>query len=141
MLLNDWRTYALGSAIFASLTAVTAKVGVSELPSNLATFVRTVVILFFVAGMVSWRNEWNLSSFDKKSALFLIASGICTGASWLCYFHALKLGPASRVAPVDKLSVGFTMLLAIITLGEQFSFKVVVGGALVTLGSLIIAIA
>jgi transporter family protein len=140
VLLNDWRLFAIGSAIFASLTAITAKVGVSNLPSNLATLFRTVVIVLFLVGIVAWRNEWQFSAVDKRSALFLIVSGLCTGASWLCYFHALKLGPASQVAPVDKLSVGLTMILAFAMLGEKFTLKVVLGGILVTTGSFLIAL-
>ena len=108
MLINDWRLYALGSAAFAALTAIFGKIGVSSINSNLATFIRIIVILFFTAGIVTFRNEWQVpSSLDKKSLMFLVLSGLATGGSWLCYYHALKLGPASKVAPIDKLSVVF----------------------------------
>ncbi|RZA00910.1 MAG: EamA family transporter [Proteobacteria bacterium] len=136
----DWRAYALGSAIFAALTAVLAKVGVAHLPSNFATFLRTIVVIAFLAAIVSFRREWAFAQVDRRSALFLVLSGIATGASWLCYFRALQVGPASRVAPVDKLSVVFVMVLAVVFLGESLDTRAIIGGALIAAGSLLLVL-
>lgn len=138
---TDWRFFALASAVFAALTAIFGKVGVSSINSNMATFIRTVVILAFTAGVVFWRNEWSTpASLDRKSILFLFLSGLATGASWLCYYRALQLGPASKVAPLDKLSVGIAILLAVLFLGEQLDWKTLVGGSLIVVGSLILVL-
>ena len=140
-MLSDWRFYALLSAFFAALTAIFGKIGVTGLNSNLATFIRTVVILVFSATIVSLGKEWKMpSALDSKSILFLVLSGLATGASWLCYYRALQIGPASRVAPLDKLSVAMTISMAVIFLGETASWKMVLGGVLIVLGSIVIAV-
>jgi bacterial/archaeal transporter family protein len=144
----DWRLFALASAGFAALTAIFGKLGVTTgaepLNSNLATLIRTVVIFVVTALLVTIRGEWKLpsdaaatSDFGWKAVLFLVLSGIATGASWLCYYRALQLGPASKVAPVDKLSVAFVIVLAAIFLGETLTFKTVLGAALIVAGSLV----
>ncbi|MGC1389328.1 MAG: EamA family transporter [Steroidobacteraceae bacterium] len=134
----DWRAYALGSAIFAALTAIFGKVAVAEINSDLATFLRTVIILI-VAALVLWaRSEWQRpDALSPKGVLFLILSGIATGFSWLCYYRALQLGPASRVAPVDKLSVVFAVLFAIAFLGERLTWKVGLGTCLIAAGAVL----
>lgn len=136
-----WQTFALGSAFFAGLTAILAKAGVAQINSNLATLIRTAVILAISALIVWWRGEWEpLAKLSGRSALFLVASGVATGLSWICYFRALQLGPASSVAPVDKLSVVFVIFLAWIFLGEPLTWKVLVGGAFVAAGAVILAL-
>ena len=136
---NSWQVYALGAALFASLTAIFGKLGVTGLNSNFATFVRTVVILVVTAAIVSSRHEWQRLGSVSKSALgYLVLSGIATGLSWLCYFHALQLGPASRVAPVDKLSVILVILLSALFLGEPLTAKVITGGLLILAGSFVL---
>lgn len=138
-MLYDWRFFALSSALFAALTAILGKQGVMNINSNLATFIRTIVILVFAAGILTWRKEWKFSdAIDSKTLMFLILSGLATGASWLCYYRALQLGPVSKVAPVDKLSVALAIVLAIIFLGEQLTLKTFVGGLLIVLGSVIL---
>jgi len=138
---TDWRFFALASAVFAALTAIFGKVGVSEINSNLATFIRTIVILAFTAAILFFRKEWRApDSLDLKSVSFLILSGLATGASWLCYYRALQLGPASKVAPIDKLSVAITILLAVLFLGEQLTLKVLIGGLLIVAGSLVLVL-
>ncbi|MCB0406586.1 MAG: EamA family transporter [Bdellovibrionales bacterium] len=140
-MINDWKLFALFSAIFAALTAIFGKIGVSEINSNLATFIRTIVILMVSALFISFNKEWVLpSELSKKSLLFLILSGFATGSSWLCYYRALQLGPASKVAPVDKLSVVFVILLAALFLNEPLKIKTIVGGILVCAGTVILAI-
>ena len=141
----DWRLFALASAGFAALTAIFGKLGVSSgtepMNSNLATLLRTVVILAVTALLVSFRKEWKMpEELDGKSVLFLVLSGFATGASWLCYYRALQLGPASKVAPVDKLSVAFVIVLAVVFLGEQMTLKTVLGGLLVVAGSVVLAL-
>jgi transporter family protein len=137
----DWRAYALGSAFFAALTAIFGKVGVSEMNSDVATFVRTVVILLLTA-MVLWiRREWQTPDhLSSRGLLFLVLSGAATGLSWLCYFRALQMGPASRVAPIDKLSVVFVVLFAVSFLGERLTWKVGLGGVLVAVGAVLMAL-
>lgn len=136
-----WVLYALGSAFFAGLTAVLGKVGVTGVNSNYATFVRVVVILFFSAGIVSAAGQWkNPSDLPIRSLVFLILSGLATGASWLCYYRALQLGPASKVAPIDKLGVVFAMIMAFLFLGEKVQSTTVIGGLLITLGAFVIAL-
>ena len=121
-MLNDWQMYAVGSAVFAGLTAVLAKVGVSGLSSNLATLIRTIVIMIFLMALVLMRREWvSPFSLNTKSLIFLVLSGLATGLSWICYFRALQIGPASVVAPLDKLSLLFAVLLAVLFLGERLS--------------------
>jgi len=136
-----WKTFALGSALFAALTAIFGKIGVAEMSSDLATLIRTVVILALSAGVVSLRNEWvrpqNLSALAIAA---IVLSGAATGLSWLCYYRALQLAPASRVAPVDKLSVVLVVLLGALFLHEQLTLKVAVGAAFVSLGAAIMVL-
>jgi transporter family protein len=135
----NWLCWSLLSAFFAGLTAILAKVGVREIDSNLATAVRTVVVLVLSWSIVLVRPFPNLAIIPGKVWLFLVLSGLATGASWLCYFRALKLGEASRVAPVDKLSVVFVIILAGLLLGEPVSWKHLLGGGLIVAGVLILA--
>lgn len=134
----NWVLFALGSAVFAALTAIFGKLGVTGLNSNLATFIRTIVILTVLAGLVTLRGEWqNPSQIGARSWLFLVLSGIATGLSWLCYYRALQLGPVSRVAPLDKLSVALTIVLSVLFLGEALTWPVAIGGAMIVAGSLV----
>ena len=140
--MNTWQVYALGSAFFAGLTAVLGKIGVQGINSNLATFIRTGVILVFTALLISIKAEWSMrEAISTRTFVFLILSGIATGLSWLCYYRALQLGPASQVAPVDKLSVVFAILLAGLFLGEKLSLQTLLGGALIVSGSLVLILA
>lgn len=133
-----WQFYAFGSAIFAALTAIFGKIGVHDLNSNLATFLRTIVIIIFSALLITYRKEWIApESISSKSIIFLILSGIATGCSWLCYYRALQLGPASRVAPIDKLSVVMVVIFAILFLGEQLTWKVAVGTVMIGIGAIL----
>jgi transporter family protein len=137
----DWRVFALGSAFFAALTAIFGKVGVSEINSDLATFLRTLVILLIAALLVCARHEWQRpDSLSVKGVLFLVLSGAATGLSWLCYYRALQTGPASRVAPIDKLSVIFVVLFAVSFLGERLTWKVGLGGLLIATGAVLMAL-
>ena len=136
----DWRIYAIGSALFAALTAVLAKVGVVDIDSNLATFVRTVVILALCALAVTMRGGWAWATVSPRSLRMLTLSGIATGLSWLCYFKALQAGPASRVAPIDKLSVVLVVLLAALFLREPLTLKVGIGAVLITAGAVLMAV-
>jgi transporter family protein len=134
----SWLVYALISAVSAGATAILAKRGVEGVPSTLATALRTVVVLIFAWLMVFQAGEGRvLSSLSKRSLTYLALSGLATGVSWLAYFRALQLGPASRVAPVDKLSLPLTVLLAALLLGETVSWKVWVGALLMTAGALL----
>lgn len=133
-----WKEYALASAFFAGLTALFGKLGVQTVNSNLATFVRVMVIAAFTATWISARQEWTWQQLDRKSLLFLALSGLATGFSWLCYYRALQLGPASRVAPLDKLSVVFSVVLAWLILREPMSWQVLAGVGCVVLGGLLI---
>ena len=136
-----WRVYALLSALFAALTSILAKIGIEDVKSHLATALRTVVVLFMAWGMVLVTGTQDgITAISKKSWLFIILSGLATGASWLFYYRALQLGEASRVAPIDKLSVVLTMVLAFVFLGEAPTLKTVVGGLLIAAGTLVIAI-
>ncbi len=138
---TDWRLFALGSAFFAALTAIFGKVGVAEINSDLATFIRTLVILTVMALLISARQEWQrLDALSTKGVMFLVLSGAATGLSWLCYYRALQIGPASRVAPIDKLSVVLVVLFAIAFLGERLTWKVGVGGILITAGAVLVAL-
>jgi transporter family protein len=137
----DWRVFALGSAGFAALTAIFGKVGVSEINSNLATFYRTLVILGVSALLVSARQEWQApAALSTRGLIFLVLSGIATGLSWLCYFRALQMAPASRVAPIDKLSVVLVVLFAALLLGERLTWKVGLGSVLITGGVILTAL-
>ncbi|NLG84613.1 MAG: EamA family transporter [Firmicutes bacterium] len=140
-LVPGWVYFALGSAFFAGLTAVFGKIGVTGIPSNLATFLRTIVVAIFSGGIVFGLGEWqNPFRLPMKTSIFLVLSALATGASWLCYYRALQLGPASKVAPVDKLGVVFAMLLAFIFLGEKADGKTILGGLLIAAGALILTL-
>lgn len=135
----DWKLFAIGSAFFAGLTAILAKVGVKNISSNLATLIRTIVIIAFLGILVFIRREWeNPFLLNRKSLIFLILSGIATGLSWLCYYRALKTGPASQVAPIDKLSLFFAVVLAVIFLGERLNMFQWIGAFLIFAGALIL---
>ncbi len=137
-----WVFWALLSALFAAATALLAKVGVSGVDSNLATAIRTTVILVFTWGIaISLEKHNAITEIGRRSWLFLILSGMCTGLSWLCYFRALQLGPASSVAPVDKLSVVLVILGAWLFLGEHLTPLKIGGASLITIGAIIIAFA
>ncbi|MET0330355.1 MAG: EamA family transporter [Dyella sp.] len=138
---ESWLLFALGSAFFAALTAIFGKLGVAGINSNLATFIRTLVILAVTAGLLSLRQEWAKPwAMPSSSWLFLVLSGIATGLSWLCYYRALQLGPVSKVAPIDKLSVAIAIVLALLFLGERPSLPLLIGGALIVAGALVIAL-
>ncbi len=138
----SWLPYALGSALFAALTAILGKVGVAEVNSNFATVVRTAVILLVTAAIVTARAEWEpWAKLTGRGVLFLVLSGLATGASWLCYYRALQLGPASRVAPVDKLSVVLVVALAALVLGETVSWQAAAGAVLIAAGVVLVALA
>jgi bacterial/archaeal transporter family protein len=138
---QDWRVFAIASAFFAALTAIFGKVGVSEINSDLATFLRTLVILLMTALLLLARHEWQRpENLSPKGVLFLVLSGVATGLSWLCYYRALQTGPASRVAPIDKLSVVFVILFAVSFLGERLTWKVALGGVLATAGAALMAL-
>jgi bacterial/archaeal transporter family protein len=135
-----WQAYAIGSAFFAALTAILGKVAVSEINSNLATLIRTVVILLVAAAIVSVRGEWETPGrLSRLGVLMLVLSGAATGLSWLCYYRALAMAPASRVAPIDKLSVALVIVLAVVFLGEPLTWRVAAGGGLVVAGVLVLA--
>jgi len=136
-----WKYYAILSAVFAALTAIFAKIGIKNVDSNLATAIRTCVILFITWGIVFASNGINgVKELTKMNWAFLILSGVATGLSWLFYFKALQIGEASKVAPIDKLSVVFTIFLSFIILKEPVSWKVVLGGLLIAGGSFVILI-
>lgn len=137
----NWFSWALLSAFFAGLTAVLAKVGVEQIDSNLATAIRTVVILIFAWSVALVTMNQSFSTISKRTWIFLILSGIATGLSWLCYFRALQLGEASQVAPVDKLSVVIAIVLAAIFLHERMTWHHWVGGALIFTGAVVLAYA
>ena len=136
-----WFLFALLSAVFAALTSILAKVGINGVNSNLATAIRTVVVVIMAWGMVFLTNVQNgLSGISRKSWLFLILSGLATGASWLCYYKALQIGEASKVVPIDKLSVVITLILAFIFLHETFTTKSLIGCILIGAGTLIMVL-
>jgi transporter family protein len=138
----SWLVYAFLSALFAALTAILAKIGVKEVNSNLATAIRTVVILLFAWVIVVYQGLIKqLASISRYSLIFLILSGIATGMSWLFYFRALQLGKASQVVPIDKLSLVLTIILAALLLKEKLTGLVVLGGGLMTLGAILVAMA
>jgi transporter family protein len=136
----NWLFWALLSAGFAGLTAILAKVGVKDIDSNLATAIRTVIIVIFAWAVALARTTQSLAAVSRKTWLFLVLSGLATGASWLCYFRALQLGEASRVAPVDKLSVVVAMVLAVLFLREPLTWQHWVGGTLIVAGSMVLAL-
>ena len=136
-----WVGWALLSAVFAAATALLAKVGVAHVDSNLATAVRTTVVVIFAWGIALALGKHNeLRNLDRRTLLFLTLSGLATGLSWLCYFRALQLGPASRVAPLDKLSVPLVMLFAWLLLGETLTAASLIGGLLITAGAVVIVL-
>jgi transporter family protein len=135
-----WLSFALGSGLFGGLTAILAKIGVEGIDSNLATFYRTLVVLAFAGLIVSARGSWSTAgSVSMRSWVFLGLSGLATAASWLCYYRALQMAPASRVAPIDKLSVVVAILLGVLVLGEPLSLKFIFGAALIVAGVFVIA--
>ena len=136
-----WFVFALLSAVFAALTSILAKVGISGVNSNLATAIRTLVVLVMAWGMVFLTNaQGGITDISKKSWIFLIFSGLATGASWLCYYHALQIGEASKVVPVDKLSVVITLVLAFVFLHEKFTPKSLIGCILIGVGTLVMVL-
>ena len=136
-----WFIFALLSAVFAALTSILEKVGINGVNSNLATAIRTVVVVIMAWGMVFLTNAQNgLSGISRKSWLFLILSGLATGASWLCYYKALQIGEASKVVPIDKLSVVITLILAFVFLHETFTTKSLIGCILIGAGTLIMVL-
>jgi transporter family protein len=137
----NWLGWALLSAFFAALTAILAKVGVEGVNSNLATAIRTTVILVFTWGIAfftSGKADW--AALGSRAWFFLVASGLATGLSWLCYFRALQLGDVSKVAPIDKLSVALAIILAMVFLGERLKAQEAIGASLIILGALVMAI-
>lgn len=136
-----WFIFALLSAVFAALTSILAKIGIDGVNSNLATAIRTVVVVVMAWGMVFLTNtQGGIVDISRKSWLFLILSGLATGASWLCYYRALQIGEASKVVPVDKLSVVITLILAFVFLHEKFTIKSVIGCALIGVGTLVMVV-
>ncbi len=136
-----WMVFAILSAVFAALTSILAKIGIDGVNSNLATAIRTMVVVVMSWGMVFLtNNQSGIMEISKKSWLFLILSGLATGASWLCYYRALQLGEASKVVPIDKLSVVITLILAFVFLHEDFTPKSLIGCVLITVGTLVMAL-
>ncbi len=136
-----WMIFAVLSAVFAALTSILAKVGIEGVNSNLATAIRTIVVVIMAWGMVFLTHAQNgLAEISKKSWIFLILSGLETGASWLCYYKALQMGDASKVVPIDKLSVVITLILAFVFLHEQFTAKSLIGCILIGAGTLIMVL-
>ena len=136
-----WWLFAAGSAVFAALTSILAKIGIEGVNSNLATAIRTVVVVIMAWGMVFLTHAQDgLSSISRRSWLYLILSGLATGASWLCYYKALQLGEVSKVVPIDKLSVLITLALAFLFLHEQFTVKSLVGCLLIGAGTLVMVL-
>ena len=136
-----WFLFALGSAVFAALTSILAKIGIEGVNSNLATAIRTVVVVVMSWGMVFLTNaQHGIGDISRKSWLFLILSGLATGASWLCYYKALQLGDASKVVPIDKLSVVITLVLAFVFLHEKVTTKSIIGCVLIAAGTLLMVL-
>lgn len=136
-----WAIFAFFSALFAALTSILAKIGIAGVNSNLATAIRTAVVVLMAWGIVFLtKGQIGLANISKKNWIFLILSGLATGASWLCYYRALQEGEASKVAPIDKLSVVLTLILAFIFLHEDFTMKSLIGTILITIGTLIMVL-
>lgn len=136
-----WFLFAILSAIFAALTSILAKIGIDGVNSNLATAIRTVVVVIMSWGMVFITNaQGGISEISKKSWIFLILSGLATGASWLCYYRALQIGDASKVVPIDKLSVVITLILAFVFLHEEFTIKSLIGCILIGIGTIVMVL-
>ena len=141
MFKEDWIIYAVASAYFAALTSILAKIGINSINSNLATAIRTVVVVLMSWLMVFVTHGYNdIHLIERKSWIFLILSGLATGASWLCYYKALQMGDVSKVVPIDKRSVVITLILAFIFLHEELTFKAVVGCLLITAGTLVMVL-
>jgi transporter family protein len=141
MNLMTWVGWALLSALFAAATALLAKVGVAHVDSNLATALRTTVVVFFTWGIaIVLGKHGEIRDLDRRTIVFLTLSGLATGLSWLCYFRALQLGPASRVAPLDKLSVPLVMIFAWLLLGEKLNSAALIGGVLITAGAIVMVL-
>ena len=139
-LATSWQLWALLSAFFAALTAIFAKIGIENVGSDFATFIRTIVILLALAAILSATGGWqSLGSVSGRSAVFLVLSGLATGASWVCYFRALKLGDAARVAPIDKMSVVLVALFGVLFLGERLALPNWLGVALIAAGAVLVA--
>jgi len=135
---NEWLYWAIASAFFAALTAIFAKVGLNGIDSDFATFIRTLVIIAALALFLTYTHKWQpLGSLNGKNWLFLILSGLATGASWLCYYKALQIGEASKVVPIDKLSIVITVALAFLFLGEQITLKTLIGCSLIVAGTFV----
>ena len=136
-----WIIFAILSAVFAALTSILAKIGINGVNSNLATAIRTVVVVAMAWGMVFLTHaESGIKEINSKSWLFLILSGLATGASWLCYYKALQMGEASKVVPIDKLSVVITLILAFVFLHEEFTIKSIIGCVLIAVGTLLMVL-
>ena len=136
-----WFVFAILSAVFAALTSILAKIGINGVNSNLATAIRTIVVVFMAWGMVFITHaQGGITDISKKSWIFLILSGLATGASWLCYYKALQMGEASKVVPIDKLSVIITLILAFVFLHEKFTPKSIIGCVLIAAGTLLMVI-
>ena len=136
-----WMLFAILSSVFAALTTILAKVGIQGVNSNLATAIRTMVVAAMAWGMVFLTNAQNgITEISRRSWLFLILSGLATGASWLCYYRALQLGDASKVVPIDKLSVVLTLILAFVFLHEQFTIRSLIGCVLIAAGTLVMVL-
>ncbi|MFV0342689.1 MAG: EamA family transporter [Anaerocolumna sp.] len=136
-----WILFALLSAVFAALTSILSKIGIKDVNSNLATAIRTIVVLVMAWGIVFITGKHReIPNISQKSLTFLVFSGIATGLSWLFYFKALQIGEASKVVPIDKLSIVFTMILAFFFLGEEFTLKTILGGILITTGTLVLVL-
>lgn len=139
-MLLSWQFWAVLSAVFAALTAIFAKVGIENINSDFATFIRTVVILLVLAAILSMIGGWQpVGEISPKTWLFLVLSGLATGASWLCYFRALKLGDAARVAPIDKMSVVMVAIFGVMFLGEKLSLPNWLGVCLIACGAVLVA--
>lgn len=136
-----WAVFAVLSAIFAALTSILAKIGIENVDSNLATAVRTVVVVAMSWLMVFITNaQSGLTNISRKSWIFLILSGLATGASWLCYYKAIQMGEVSKVIPIDKMSVVITLILAVVFLHEDFNAKSIIGAVLITVGTLVMVL-
>jgi transporter family protein len=139
-MIASWQFWAVMSAFFAALTAIFAKIGIENVGSDFATFVRTIVILFALALILTATDGWqSLSTISARSGVFLILSGLATGASWICYFRALKVGDAARVAPIDKMSVVLVAIFGVFFLGEQLALPNWLGVALIAAGAILVA--
>jgi transporter family protein len=139
-LMASWQFWALASAVFAALTAIFAKIGIENISSDLATFVRTLVIVAILGAIVTATGQWQpAGSISSRTYLFLVLSGLATGASWICYFRALKIGDAARVAPLDKMSVVLVAIFGVLILGEKMSVPNWLGVCLIAAGAVLVA--